>query len=639
MSTNRVLQQLARWRQDLINLSRSNRLVYFRHTKTSTIEIKNPVLGSLLSRLSSTRGIAFWEAPPELHLDMDDDLATRRDHAIREGAKSQKPGPQRSRLRRLRNAPADQLVCDVTDPDALSKVLRCLDRRATQEFMDKGLWILYLGIGILKWVEQPPNTSAEPEDISSPVLLLPVRLHKESVQSPFELYRVDEDAVLNPALAFKLQHDFDVSLPAFDDADEDDLDAYLDKIRKEIEDHNSWEVEDRVVLSLFSFHKEAMYRDLENNEVAVASSPLVQALAVGHRASSSLTFDPVREDELDEAHPPESVISILDCDASQRQCLAAAARGHSFIMEGPPGTGKSQTIANTIADALGHGRTVLFVSEKAAALEVVRNRLDQAGLSEFILELHSHKATRKQVAQTLGRSLTTRVSSGQRMQETDLQQLIARRRELTSYARAMNERREPIGRSLHDVLGELSKLQHLPHAPTSDAIDASLTAETLARIYDAAESLCHAWGPIQRPDDFLWRGVANTSLTQGRKAVLAESLAEAARLLEDLEQWVKRLAEDTGLDWRASVTDAERFEKLILLVAKPEPAPAHWLSVQSLRPVHARCETLSNASIRRDALVNGLVTRCGSNWQALNAADRSRLAHHRATWESSAFRF
>jgi MoxR-like ATPase len=129
-----------------------------------------------------------------------------------------------------------------------------------------------------------------------------------------------------------------------------------------------------------------------------------------HRSERAFTFDPPPEPDLDERHPPEAMISILDCDASQRQCLVAAALGHSFVMEGPPGTGKSQTIANMIADALGRGRTVLFVSEKAAALEVVYRRLHDAGLSEYVLELHSHKATRKQVAQTLGRSLITRLT-------------------------------------------------------------------------------------------------------------------------------------------------------------------------------------------------------------------------------------
>jgi hypothetical protein len=345
-------------------------------------------------------------------------------------------------------------------------------------------------------------------------------LRRESAQTPYQLSRAEEDAAINPALAFKPQHDFGITLPSFDDEDEENIDRLLDSVRDVIAEQEDWDLRDTVVLSVFSFHKEVMYRDLLNNEVAIAAHPLVQGLALGHRADQGLAFDPTPEEELDEQQPPESMVSILDCDASQRQCLVAAAVGQSFVMEGPPGTGKSQTIANMIADALGHNKSVLFVSEKAAALEVVQNRLDRAGLSEFVLELHSHKATRKQVAQTLGRSLTTRIASRDRIPDVELQRLIGHRRELTAYARAMNERREPLGKSVHDVIGELSGLQHLPQAPACDSIDAALTAVELARIYDAADALPRSWGPVERGDDFLWRSLVDGTLTQARRGFL-----------------------------------------------------------------------------------------------------------------------
>jgi hypothetical protein len=254
--------------------------------------------------------------------------------------------------------------------------------------------VLYLGIGILDWIEAPRDTG-QPEKASSPIVLIPVRLIRESAQTPYQLHRAEEDPAVNPALAFKLHHDFGITLPSLEDQDEDSIEAVLDSVRNLIGDQPAWTIRDTVVLSVFSFHKEVMYRDLQNNEVAVAAHPIVQSLALGHRTETGLNFDPVPEEHLDEQHPPESMISIRDCDASQRQCLVAAAVGQSFVMEGPPGTGKSQTIANMIADALGHGKTVLFVSEKAAALEVVPTRLERAGLSEFVLELHSHKGTRK----------------------------------------------------------------------------------------------------------------------------------------------------------------------------------------------------------------------------------------------------
>src|SRR5207253_8569850 len=105
--------------------------------------------------------------------------------------------------------------------------------------------------------------------------------------------------------------------------------------------------------------------------------------------------------ELDAVQPPEKTFHILDADSSQRLCLEAVARGQSFVLQGPPGTGKSQTIANLIADCLATGRTVLFVSEKMAALEVVYNPLRAVGLGDFCLGLHSHKASERAVVAEL----------------------------------------------------------------------------------------------------------------------------------------------------------------------------------------------------------------------------------------------
>ncbi|PYR57963.1 MAG: hypothetical protein DMF85_12160 [Acidobacteria bacterium] len=187
--------------------------------------------------------------------------------------------------------------------------------------------------------------TGEPEGVSSPVVLIPVALRRERARTPFQLYPAEEDAAINPALAFKLQHDFGITLPSFDDEDEEHVYAFLDMVRDLVAEQDNWNVRDAVVLSVFSFHKEVMYRDLQNNEVVVAAHPIIQSLALGHRADKGLSFEPIPEDELDEA----------------------------------PGTGKSQTIANMIADTLAHGKTVLFVSEKAAALEVVQNRLEIAG--------------------------------------------------------------------------------------------------------------------------------------------------------------------------------------------------------------------------------------------------------------------
>src|SRR5262249_41588505 len=151
--------------------------------------------------------------------------------------------------------------------------------------------------------------------------------------------------------------------------------------------------------------------------------------------------------------------------SSQRRAIAAAIAGNSFVMDGPPGTGKSQTIANMIADLLPRRKTVLFVSDKAAALDVVHSRLKKAGLSEFVLELHSHKATRKEVAKELGKSLLTRVRPEASMLEAERERLRRKREQLNDYVVALHEPRLPLGQNLHQILGRIAQLQGHAQAP------------------------------------------------------------------------------------------------------------------------------------------------------------------------------
>src|SRR6185312_1329113 len=290
-------------------------------------------------------------------------------------------------------------VQDKNESEILATCRR-LHQRSEQEYADRGVWILYVGLGMLNWVDPEDGKPA-----SSPLKLVPVRLQRHGTR--FRLRRTGDEAVVNSSLALKMQRDFGISLPDFEDPDFT-VEELAAGVREAIAGEPGWSVDGRSILSPFTFHKEAMYQDLVANEERIMASPLIQAMALGPDAgqSDALNFELADGAALDELVPPETLHSILDADASQRKCIIAAREGLSFVMDGPPGTGKSQTIANNIAELMAVGKTVLFVSEKAAALDVVRDRLTAQKLSPFLLELHSHKATRKQVVETLSRELT-----------------------------------------------------------------------------------------------------------------------------------------------------------------------------------------------------------------------------------------
>ena len=273
-----------------------------------------------------------------------------------------------------------------------------------------------------------------------------------------------------------------------------------------------------MVLRTFSFAKLAMYKDLRDNFEKIVEHPIVASLAAEPGAetgaASSFDFEPIPEDKLDELAAPEQAMSILDADASQRQCIAAARQGRSFVMDGPPGTGKSQTIANMIAELIASGRTVLFVSEKAAALDVVRDRLASVGLDEYMLELHSQKTTRAAVATALGTALVRRPRPNPILSAHELTEAQRRREELSRYASSLNT---PIaqfgGRTLHYVLGLIAELQHLPQAPVAER--PPMDEAELSAVGELGKRLHAAWAVVERGEDFLWRGASAESWGAG----------------------------------------------------------------------------------------------------------------------------
>ena len=243
--------------------------------------------------------------------------------------------------------------------------LRRLDVITRQLFADRGLWTLYTGLLVLQWID--PDDSAT---VVSPIVLIPVELTRPARDQPYSVRRIDEDPVLNPTLRLKLS-ELGVELPEFD-ADDLDLAALREGITGAVATRPGWVVLDRAVLTTFSFQKEAMYRDLTANAETILANPHVQVLGLGPDApvSDQLAFDPPTRAPWTSGTRPRNWPAFWTPTAANAPASSRPGDGRSFVMDGPPGTGKSQTIANIIAELMAAGKTVLFVSEKAAALDV-----------------------------------------------------------------------------------------------------------------------------------------------------------------------------------------------------------------------------------------------------------------------------
>ncbi|MFH5805869.1 DUF4011 domain-containing protein [Alienimonas sp. DA493] len=360
--------------------------------------------------------------------------------------------------------PADLLTA--LSDRKLDARLRTLEGHAKLSLSEQGVHSVYVAFGFLRWYE-----SKDSDDVRrSPLVLVPAGLSRAATGAAWSLVEAEDEALDNECLRERLRRDFSLELPPLPEVgeleEEGALAAYFAAVAERIAEAASglsddrWGVEERAAVGRFAFPKIAMWRDLGVHAKELAAHPLCRTIA-GETGSASAAFGPLGEvpaaRELDDAFAPGDLSAILDCDSTQLRAIAAARAGVSFVLDGPPGTGKSQTIANVIADALGAGRTVLFVSEKVAALDVVKARLDARGLGDFTLACHSTKANRRDVVEELGCCLNL---PAERYPDAadDLSALRRTRDRLNRYVRALHEPRGPLGRSAFEVHGRLAEL-------------------------------------------------------------------------------------------------------------------------------------------------------------------------------------
>jgi len=585
----RIHAQIAAWRNDLISMSRRNKLLYFTHTKASSLELTQPNPPSIV-RLLGTRPyrLDFYDAPIARGVDLGDAAADRR---VRE--------PRANEIVTSVRGEGSTLVA--ATPERLRATLRTLRRAASQEYLDKGMRSLYLAFGMLTWFEG----SETEEPCYAPLLLIPVELRHEAVNAADPLYRLlDDDAVVNPALAIKLEADFGLRLPSIDEYDDLDVERLQRDIRTLVSAQSGWSVEDRVVMGRFAFHKDVMYRDLLDNEDSIAEQDFICALVDNVTHKADYTFDEPDDDNVDETIEPEAMHSILDADASQRKCIWAAMQGKSFAMDGPPGTGKSQTIANMISELIAVGKTVLFVSEKAAALEVVYKRLQAQGLHEYVLQLHSSEATRREVAQELGRSLERRPSLSQRLSASHIESLREYRRSLSAYADAMNAIRKPLGRSLHSVIGRLTQLADVPATVADVDITYDLAGDRLETMLAAAGRLGRAWGPVERGDDFVWRGTTRTNATAAERRRTEDALRDLVDKIDAIRAECNCTGPALGLPPAGTLREAGRAVDLLVFLSGRRAVAPSWLTEDGLKSAESCIEEVERlCDARRTAML------------------------------------
>ncbi len=487
--------------------------------------------------------------------------------------------------------------------DALEAKLAALAREARTIEEEQGINALYLALGFLSWFEDERSEVAR----QAPLVLVPVTLRRNECSALYELEARPDDIVSNEPLLQRLKGDFGIRLPEIPEGDDWLPDDYCAAVAEAVAGRPRWSVEpDGMLLGFFSFARLLMVKDLEPESWpggTLTGHPLLAGLLEQGFAAEAPLFAPAPQ--LDALFEPADLVQVVDADASQTLVIETVRRGRNLVVQGPPGTGKSQTITNIIAAAVHDGRSVLFVAEKMAALDVVHARLKAAGLRDICLELHSRSANKRAVIEELGRTLASAPGDGA---TDDVAALTVLRDQLNAIAETMHTPVGESGTTPHRALSTLIRLSEAGVEPPALEI-AGLehwTPAQLAAALDAAgrsaRAVAEGGAAMRHP----LLGIGQTELLPPERQRLEPRLGELRTALDEAEKATALVAGRLGLSGPASLALCDACIAAVRQVAQlPDAAVPFVAAILARDGLAAAREVLAAGTAYRAALAEG----------------------------------
>jgi very-short-patch-repair endonuclease len=551
------------WIRRLIDLSRRNNLLYFRDLQVRSL-----------------------------------DLSEARADALRDLLRSHQNGTNGVPLRKL------------VDTARLSQAAASLQKiadKALSNYEERGLDTLFAAVGLATW-----DAADGGRPSSAPVLLVPIKVSRSGINGEWLVKRSGEVQV-NDVLVHALQVEHGVALDsdsllrelcADEDEQEFDVDLVFERVQKAAKRLSGFTIDRRWVVGNFSFQKLAIVRDLKDLLASLAQHTLIAGIAGDPRAREEARGDRLEPDvtEFDGFRPGEEFL-ILDADSTQQKAIVSTLAGQNGVISGPPGTGKSQTIANLVAESAARGKTVLFVAEKRAALDVVLNRLRDADLGHLCLDLHGADVSRKLVAEQLSVSLA-RVHNALEPQAAEVHARFAERRErLNAHVRRLHSKRPPANLSVYEIYGKLLQLPDGVNSTTrfGRQLLAKADASNVRCIVDLIAEAATMSGLVTYDDSSPWvrarlptpdavrnalasaRRLSNEQWPQFRDAIFAlfeECQAIPLRTIGEILNTLETLktVDLTLRDWQEELYAAD-LDRLITELA---PAHSKWSTILAM---------------------------------------------------------
>ncbi len=430
------------WERKLLDLTLRNSLLNLRITK-STIQFMGLPLSMLEDALANGDELQVLPKPTDW------------DNPLRSAGVYQSIHQHDPMLNLIKHEFTQKRLRAYLSESELLLAITNLYRAARLSIEENGANTLYVALGLLKWYE----TAASEKPRYAPLLLVPAEIVKKSAQKGFIIRSREEETMINITLLEMLRQDFGITIGGLDNLPKDesgvDVKAVFSIVRQAVMTKKGWDVEEQSILATFSFSKFILWNDIHYNTPNLFKNKVVRSLVSGR-----LEWQPKDQHQhidLDNLVHPADIALPISSDASQLKAILTSAVDESFVLHGPPGTGKSQTITNIIANALYKGKKVLFVSAKKAALDVVHTRLHAIGIGAFCMELHSNKSKKSSVLEQLKKAAEAVKYVAPGTYQSEGERLYALRKELNEYVQALH-RQQSFGLSLSQLFNKYSEL-------------------------------------------------------------------------------------------------------------------------------------------------------------------------------------
>jgi superfamily II DNA or RNA helicase/very-short-patch-repair endonuclease len=579
------------WKSQLLDLTRRNKLVSFKPTKGKSLpfEETNPI--TIAAELNDD-GELYLRKQPTDETDAEPEFA------------------------------ANELL-PTRPPDEAANSLSQIELKNKQFLRERGVDSLYLSLGMLRWYSVDYSDEAN----RSPLFLAPVELEEQTIRDDemhdYVLKTKAEGLRLNPALRKKLAAERDITLPTDTALSLTEIDAAFETVYETLRGIDRWTIQPDVVLGIFDFTKFSLYTDLERNRSAIKSNPIIQALNGNMEPIQAAEGDITTPtaSELDDVVDPTDTYQVLDADSSQQEAIEAAKRGKSFVLQGPPGTGKSQTIANIIAEKLAAGERVLFVSEKQAALDVVKNRLDDVGIGRFCLEVHGEKATHTDVLGSLETELKAPQIKPADERAKRLQKLRERRETINQYGQHLFF--SPTGWDLtaYQAFGIVSNHADAPRIDIGITEPVSIGQDTLENAVDELETLARFADVLDTHDTSPWRHTTLPQWGVDTGDSMRDSLDQQLEAIETLQTVADDIESELGIH-TTSIAEFREIRQLLQHVSnRPDIAWQSAFFDGSFKQEGGQFDELAELEQERESLIDDLSKHYERSFFSANGAE------------------